>query len=272
MNKNKNACVIGHPIHHSKSPHIHTHWLNQHGIDGSYTAIDIDPKDFDQTIDVLKNTYIGWNVTIPFKTAIIPHLDHLTSSAQSAGAVNTVYQDTNGHWVGDNTDIRGIELSLTHKTSKPCKSALILGAGGAARGCIIALKNLNIAPIFLSNRSKDNALTLQKDFPDIQIIEWNGVDQKIDQIDLLINATSCGLNNQTPLPFSFNGLNDHHCVLDIVYTPLETPLLKRAKEKGAQTIDGLWMLLYQATPGFEKWFDYKVSVDDTLRDKIEQLL
>lgn len=267
----KQACVIGYPVAHSKSPDIHRYWLEKYKIHGRYEALTIDPDMFDTQIKHMKKQYVGWNVTLPYKTRMIDHLDRLTPSAASAGAVNTVYKDRDGKWVGDNTDITGIEMTIKGNIKK-FKRALVLGAGGAARACVIALKNLGVKEVFISNRSTTRLKKLQSFFPEIEIVPWADVDKKIMDIDLLINATACGLNNENLLPFKFTYLSSQHTVLDIVYIPLKTELLNIAEQRGAKTIDGLWMLLYQATPGFEKWFGQKVSIDDLLREKIERTL
>ncbi len=267
----KQACVIGYPVSHSKSPDIHRYWIEKHQIPARYEALTIDPEMFDQHIAHMKKQYVGWNVTLPYKTRMIDHLDKLTPSAASAGAVNTVYKDREGKWVGDNTDIAGIECSLKDGASK-FKSALILGAGGAARACIIALKNIGVKKIFISNRSNTRLIKLQSFFPEIEIVPWSDVDEKIKDIDLLINATACGLNNENLLPFNLMYISSQHTVLDIVYIPLKTEFLNIAEQRGARIIDGLWMLLYQAMPGFQKWFGQKVSIDERLREKLEMLL
>ncbi len=250
------AGVIGYPIKHSKSPVIHGHWMDTYNIDGDYQKIEIEPDNLNRNIKkLIQEKYNGFNVTIPFKEDIFKLCDYVDEHAKKIGAVNTVHIK-DGQLYGTNTDafgfIQNIKENSTFQFENKC--AFILGAGGASRAIIYGLLNEGIEKIYLSNRTRKRAEELQAMSPDkIEIVEWGDKENSLYKTDLLINATSLGMVGQNVLSIDLTALPDHAIVTDIVYTPLMTPLLKQAQDKGHEIVTGIGMLLHQARPSFEAW-------------------
>ena len=273
----KTALVIGHPISHSKSPHIHNHWLKSARIDARYIALDVAPGNLaDFIADLRAKNYIGANITLPHKQHIMRYCDATTLTAQQIGAVNTLYFDGK-KLVGDNTDAYGFAANLDQfapRWHKNLNQAIVLGAGGAARAIIGALLHRAAARIIILNRTVSNAQGLAQWFNKSNKISkvkagtLEEFEKHAGQSDLLINTSSVGLNNTKFDNLDLAALPKHALVHDIVYTPLMTPLLADARRQGLKTVDGLGMLLHQAAPGFEKWFGVKPVVNDELRQII----
>lgn len=267
--KNCDAFVTGNPVKHSLSPHIHNYWLLKHGIDARYDKIETaadEVKLLLQRCDA--NGIKGFNVTLPYKTDIMTYVHALTPQAATIGAVNTVYKNDAGQWVGDNTDYIGFLNACP--PDMPFKNALIVGAGGASRAILYALKTHNI-PTTITNRTAETATQLAREF-DCETLSFDKVDQHMGDFDFIINTTACGLNNQNPLPFTYENLRPNTTLFDAVYTPLITPFLKAGQTTRCRFISGLDMLLYQAVDGFEKWFGVKPTVDKALKDHILNIL
>ena len=267
------AGVLGCPIKHSKSPKIHKYWLQKNEIAGDYHRINIPPSFFEQTLESLFSLgFRGFNVTLPHKEAAFNFVKAKTQRAQKIGAVNTIYKDKNDTITGDCTDGYGFIENINQKAPhwQPNSGpALVLGAGGAARAIIHALLQAGVPKIYLSNRTRQRAECLAKVFGlKIEVIEWGDKSAVLTDIKTLVNTTSLGMNNETRIDLEYEKLNQDTLVTDIVYTPLMTDFLTRAADQGCITVDGLGMLLNQAAPGFEKWFNVKPMVDDTLRQKI----
>lgn len=268
----RKAGVIGWPIHHSRSPVIHGYWLKQYGIDGTYDAIAISP---DEVSSFLKNFrekgLQGANVTIPHKETLIPYLDEIDNSAQKIGAVNTIWLKDN-KLLGMNTDWIGFAANLDDHVpdwSKNNNCALVLGAGGAARGVLFALIDRGFKEIYLANRTYERALSLKDVFGEqIKPIQWSEIGSVLLKANLIVNTTSLGMEGQPPLEIDLVDVDEKTLVTDIVYSPLVTPLIAKAKARGLTTVDGLGMLLHQAAPGFEKWFGVFPKVDETLRQMV----
>lgn len=263
------AGVIGNPIAHSKSPKLHGHWLRSYGIAGHYIPLHVASADLSAVLMAMpKMGFVGANVTIPHKESVIPYCDSLSETALRIGAVNTLSWTSEGQLHGDNTDAYGF-IENIHQSTKwqaAGKTALILGAGGAARAVIVALLDAGIAQIILTNRSPERAENLAAEFgPKLRALPWAQTDGHLGGADLVVNTTSLGMAGQEDLPFTLQALAPHILVTDIVYTPLQTPLLMKAKAAGCQTVDGLGMLLHQAVPGFEKWFGHRPDVDTATR-------
>lgn len=266
-----NAGVIGWPIKQSRSPLIHGHWLRSHKIDGSYEKIAVDPSDLQSFIKNLKlNNLSGLNVTVPHKEMVFKFADEVTDDAKAIGAANTLWFEDD-KLIAGNTDAYGF---ITHlKQSAPNweinKPALILGAGGAARAILYALINEGVPEIKLTNRTRERATNLAKEFgPKIKVIEWGEKEDHLENCGLLVNSTSLGMTGSAPLEINIKTLPNTAICYDIVYAPLETQLLKDANTLGLGTVDGLGMLLHQAVPGFEKWFGVRPTVTDELRQII----
>lgn len=266
------AAVIGHPIVHSKSPRLHGYWLRKYGIEGHYLPMDVAPDDLEAVIDALpKMGFVGANVTIPHKEAIMSLVDELSEGAKAIGAVNTlVFKDEKV--LGDNTDGYGFVENLRQGAPEwqaEAGPAMVLGAGGAARAIVYSLLQAGVPEILLTNRTKERADLLRADFGDrIRVVDWEKAEGALAEAATLVNTTSLGMLGKAPLEISLAALASTATVADIVYTPLETDLLRNAKEKGCPTVDGLGMLLHQAVPGFEAWFGTRPEVDAGLRKEV----
>ncbi|WP_406873055.1 shikimate dehydrogenase [Aminobacter sp. P9b] len=265
------AFVCGHPIAHSRSPLIHSHWLKSYGIDGSYTAIDVAPTDFAAFLSGLAAAGLrGGNVTIPHKEAAFAAVQRRDEAAEQIGAVNTLWFEDGVLW-GGNTDAYGFAANLDYFAPGWAKGdvAVVLGAGGASRAIIHALKQRGFKDIRIVNRTVARAEQLADQFgtgvtahPQAATLELLG------DASLLVNTTALGMHGNEGLPADPATLPGHAIVTDIVYVPLETPLLTAAKARGLKTVDGLGMLLHQAVPGFERWFGKRPEVTAELRNLI----
>lgn len=267
------AAVIGHPIAHSRSPRLHGYWLGEYGINGQYVPMDVAPEDLEAVIKVMpKMGYVGANVTIPHKEAVMGFVDHLTDSAKAIGAVNTLVFQDDGTVLGDNTDGYGFIENLKQGAPEwkaDSGAAMVLGAGGAARAIVFSLLQAGVPKVLISNRTKSRAETLRSDFGErVEVVDWENAAASLVDVVTLVNTTSLGMVGKAPLELSLDALSDQATVTDIVYNPLETDLLVRAREKGCSTVDGLGMLLHQAVPGFEAWFGRRPEVDAGLRDEV----
>jgi shikimate dehydrogenase len=269
------AFVIGHPIAHSRSPLIHGTWLAEHGIDGSYEAIDVGPDALPAFFDRLRvGEFAGGNVTIPHKEAVFALCDSVDPLATTIGAVNTlVVRD--GKVRGSNTDYLGFLGNLDAGApgwSDGDRPAVVLGAGGAARAVLVALQSRGI-PIILLNRTRATAKRLAGEFGgDIAAGALDDFNAVASGASLVVNTTSIGMHGSRFDGFDLGVLAPDTLVTDIVYAPLITPLLADARARGLRTVDGLGMLLHQAVPGFEAWFGVRPSVTPALRARIEATL
>lgn len=278
----KKVAVIGHPISHSLSPKLHNYWIKKYGIDAHYEAIDVEPKDLRNTIKRMqKEGYVGCNVTIPHKEAMLDIVDKVYHVAKSIGAINIiVFKD--GKICGDNTDSDGFLSNIVNNMCdyEIIKKALVIGAGGAALAVCHALFE-NESNILLTNRTRDRAEKLAEDFSKdvygklldenlrkVKVIDWNEKEKYLSDIDLLVNTTSLGMVGMPPLDIDLSNLNKDALVTDIVYKPLITPLLAQAEAQGNPIVDGLGMLLYQAQASFAIWFGIAPEVNQELRDYI----
>ena len=267
------AGVVGHPIKHSRSPIIHGYWLEKFGIQGRYDRFDVKPEEFAHFVKTLSEQGLqGVNVTIPHKEAAFLALDEATDRAKRLKAANTLWIENGKLW-GDNTDSVGFLANLDHAHpgwDKTAKNALILGAGGAARAIIAGLQERNVERITLVNRTFERAADLALDSgTNVHPAAWNTLPALLETTNLLINTTSLGMSGQPDLDLALDPLPEDALVTDIVYVPLETHLLKQARERGNPVVDGLGMLLHQAVPGFEHWFGQRPTVTPELRRLVE---
>ncbi|MEI9405174.1 shikimate dehydrogenase [Mesorhizobium argentiipisi] len=265
------AFVTGHPIAHSRSPKIHGYWLAQYGIDGSYQAIDVAPADFTAFLRSLGDSgYRGGNVTIPHKEAAFAGVARRDHAADEIGAVNTLWFEDGLLW-GCNTDGYGFAANLDEHAPGWAANgpAVVLGAGGASRAVIHALKERGINDIRIVNRTLARAEELSRHFgAGVSAHGAGAVGELLADAGLLINSTALGMHGNEALAADPSALPGHTIVTDIVYVPLETPLLAAARARGLKTVDGLGMLLHQAVPGFERWFGRKPDVTPELRRMI----
>lgn len=267
----RKAFVCGHPIAHSRSPKIHGYWLREYGIDGSYEALDIPPADFPSFIDRLPESgFAGGNVTIPHKEAAFRLADRCDEAAELIGAVNTLWC-VDGQVLATNTDAAGFAANLDERAPgwDQATSAVVLGAGGAARAVVFALVERGIRDIRVVNRTPERAHNLADRFGGgVRGFGMEQCGELCADAGLLVNTTSLGMGANRDLPVDPAGLPAHAVVADIVYVPLETPLLLAAAARGLRTVDGLGMLLHQAVPGFELWFGHRPVVTPALRELI----
>ncbi|MCJ2118294.1 shikimate dehydrogenase [Methylobacterium sp. J-001] len=269
------AFVVGHPIAHSRSPLIHGYWLSQHGIPGSYERLDVAPAAFPDFLRALPESgFRGGNVTIPHKEAAFALADTLTPRARKIGAVNTLVVESDGRIRGDNTDAPGFCAHLDHSLGagwpeRAGGTALVLGAGGAARAIVVGLAENGLSRILIANRTRARAETLAALAPGIAAaLAWDDLPEALAGAGLLVNTTALGMKGQPPLAIDLTPLPASAAVADIVYAPLETDLLAAARRRGLAAVDGLGMLLHQAVPGFEAWFGLRPAVTPGLRDRI----
>jgi shikimate dehydrogenase len=269
MAQQARAFVVGHPVQHSRSPLIHGYWLRQHGLSGSYERIDVAPKVFPAFVaGFARRGFCGGNVTIPHKEAAFRLADGVTDRAQRLKAVNTLWLE-DGRVLGDNTDIIGFAAALDGGLApgwpQQIDRALVLGAGGAARAVVAALTDHRFE-ILIVNRTEARAENLRTANPGrITALPWSAIDDALRSVQLVVNTTPLGMAGQPPLELDIAKLPGNTIVCDLVYVPLETPLLARARRRGLRTVDGLGMLLHQAVPAFARWFGVTPEVTAELR-------
>jgi len=264
----KLAGIAGWPVAHSLSPRLHGFWIAEHALDAAYVALPIRPIDFPTAFAMLpKLGFRGINVTLPHKEiAFKLTVDH-DAAAKATAAVNTVVFE-NGKAIGRNTDVVGFSALLAEHgiVSLRSQAVVVLGAGGASRAIVASALSLGVDQVLLVNRSLDKAQALAKFFgARVQAADWAALPSSLGSADLLVNTTSLGMTGEPALPIDLAPLSKHTAVVDIVYRPLETPLLAQAKARGLKAIDGLGMLLYQARPGFAAWFGIEPKVTPALR-------
>ena len=273
----RRACIIGWPIEHSRSPAIHRYWLKVYGIDGDYEKEGVRPEELAGFLRSLaERGYSGANVTLPHKEEALRLAFIADEAARAIGAANTVWRDGAGRLNASNTDAYGFMTNLNQEAphwNKGRRPVMVLGAGGAARAIVYGLTTQGASRILLANRTRDRAEALPGAFgPTVGVVDWEGRNQALAGCGLLVNATSLGMTGKEPLDIDVEDLPEDALVADIVYSPLETPLLASARARGRQTVDGLGMLLYQAVPGFERWFGMRPEVTKELRAHVASTL
>jgi shikimate 5-dehydrogenase len=263
------ACIIGHPVAHSRSPMVHGFWLKELSLAGDYTREDVRPEDLPGFIASLRERgYVGANVTVPHKEAVLGLADVVSETARAMGAANTLWFE-DGLLHADNTDVTGFLANLDERApgwDRRAGTATVLGAGGAARAVIFGLLARGFSTIHLVNRNEERSLALKAAFgPAVKPCGWDALDAALPATNLLVNTTSLGMSGQPPLVVDLAPLPDTALVHDIVYIPLTTGLLSAARARGLATVDGLGMLLHQAVPGFSHWFGRTPAVTEDLR-------
>ncbi|GGB40206.1 shikimate dehydrogenase (NADP(+)) [Roseibium aquae] len=270
MTAGPKAAVTGWPVAHSRSPLIHGYWLEKHGLEGSYIPCAVPPEDAERFYSQFRSSgLVGCNVTVPHKEIAAKACDELDQAAQAMGAANTLWLDNNGRLCGANTDGLGFLGNLDQWSpgwDENRKTAVVLGAGGAARAIVWALLQRKFTDVHIVNRTFEKAQLISEHFGSgTKAVPWDRLWEILGQADLLVNTTALGMQGKPALEIDLGRLPNHALVTDIVYAPLETNLLKQAKARGNPTVDGLGMLLHQAAPGFEKWFGMRPEVDSDLR-------
>lgn len=275
--KARKAGVMGWPVAHSRSPALHGHWLDFYGVDGAYVPLPVRPEDLASALRALPVLgFAGCNLTIPHKVAALDMVDRIDATARRIGAVNTVVVAEDGLLEGSNTDAFGFVASLRerHPGWNPSAGPVaVIGAGGAARAVIVGLLDAGVPEIRLANRTAARAEHLAADFgKTIEHIAWEKRATALAGATLLVNTTSQGMQGQPPLDLALDDLAPGAIVADLVYVPLETPLLAAARRRGHKLLDGLGMLLHQARPGFAAWFGSMPAVTPALRDAVLKTL
>jgi len=271
------AGVMGWPVAHSRSPAIHNHWIRHHGLNGSYVLLPVQPERLVDAVRGLRALgFAGCNLTIPHKVAAMPLMDRIDPLATRIGAINTIVVEPDGTLSGYNNDAYGFIQSLLDAQPDWRADAgpvTVLGAGGAARAILVALAERGAKEIRLCNRSLDKAQALAAEFGGpIRAYPWEQREEALEGAALLVNSTSLGMKGQDPLALSLDRLPRQALVCDVIYVPLETPLLAAARERGNATVNGLGMLLNQARPAFARWFGVTPEVTPELRRMIEATL
>ncbi|MFC0388025.1 shikimate dehydrogenase [Muricoccus vinaceus] len=267
--KTRVAGIIGHPVSHSRSPRLHGFWLHRHGIDGAYVPLPLEPARFDQGLRALPALgFAGANVTIPHKQAALAACDVVEEEARRIGAVNTLVFHADGRIEGWNTDGWGFMESLREQAPawRPeVGPAVVLGAGGGARAVAHALLAAGCPALTLVNRTRARAEALAEELTAHGAVVSAADRPPLDGAALLVNTTSQGMQGQPSLAVDLSPLPPGAVVADLVYVPLETPLLAAARARGLVAVDGLGMLLHQGRRGFEAWFGTMPAVDEALR-------
>jgi shikimate dehydrogenase len=271
------AGVMGWPVAHSRSPAIHSHWIRQYGLSGAYVLLPVQPGLLPDAVRGLRALgFAGCNLTIPHKVAAMALVDRIDPLARRIGAINTIVVEKDGALSGYNTDAFGYIQSLLDAQPDWRADAgpvLVLGAGGASRAVIVALAERGAKEIRLCNRSLDKAQALAAEFgTPVQAVPWEQRHAALDGVALLVNTTSLGMKGQDPMELSLDQLPARALVSDIIYVPLETPLLAAARQRGYPTVNGLGMLLNQARPAFQHWFGVMPEITPELRRSIEATL
>lgn len=263
--------LIGHPVAQSKSPLIHGYWLKKYGLEGTYEAHDITPENLESGIRKLIGAgYKGFNITVPHKEAVFKLCDELDDTAKAVGAVNTVIIE-NGRMKGMNTDVFGFLENIRQEAPGfEFKNAVVevIGAGGAARAAVFGLLEAGAGKIVICNRTREKAEIIGQMSPKIQVLDWNHRENGLKNADLLVNTSILGMEGQKTLDLNLKTLKKSAYVYDIVYKPLETPLLKDAKALGYEVITGIGMLLHQARLAFKAWHGVMPEVDEALKAKV----
>lgn len=264
------AGVIGMPVAHSRSPRLHMHWLARYGLPGHYIPIPVMPQHLAEVLRVMPRMgFVGANVTIPHKEAVLTLADTVTDRAALIGAANTLIFRPDGKIHADNTDGYGFVANLRQNApewSPENRTAAVIGAGGAARAVVASLLDSGVSELRITNRTRLRAEQIKAEFgARLVVYDWAQVGNMLEGATTVVNATSLGMEGKQPLRVPLDALSPRALVTDLVYTPLMTPFLAEAQARGCQVVDGLGMLLHQAAPGFERWFGHRPDVDDEAR-------
>ena len=271
------AGVMGWPVGHSRSPVIHNHWIAQLGLRGAYVLLPVQPEKLDDALRSLPVLgFAGCNLTIPHKVAALEIVDRVDLLAQRIGAVNTVVVEADGTLTGLNTDGFGYIQSLLDVQpdwQADAGPVVVVGAGRAARAIIVALMERGAKEIRLTNRSVDKAKDMAAEFGrQVNAVPWEDRHEALSGAALLVNTTNQGMHGEPALDLNLRQLPSTALVSDIIYIPMETPLLAAARGRGNATVNGLGMLLHQARPAFAAWFGVLPEVSPALFEQIQATL
>lgn len=273
--KTRVAGVIGWPVAHSRSPRLHNHWLESYGIDGVYVPLAVPPDRIEEAVRALPALgFAGANVTVPHKEGVYTAIEDRDEIARRIGAVNTIIVGEDGKLSGSNSDVFGFTEALSARAplwDPVARPAVVLGAGGASRAILAALQDAGVPEIRLSNRTESRAVQVAAEFgAPVTPIPWDDRAAALAGAGLLVNTTTLGMTGQDPLDISLEQLPLSAVVNDIVYVPMQTPLLAAAAARGNLAVDGLEMLIQQARPGFAAWFGRDPEVTDAVRDFVRE--
>lgn len=268
------AGVMGWPVAHSRSPTLHNHWITQYGLRGAYVLLPVQPEKLELALRGLPALgFAGCNLTIPHKVAAMPLVDRVDALATRIGAINTIVVEADGSLTGLNTDGYGYIQSLLD--AQPAWRAdaapiAVIGAGGAARAVIASLIERGATDIRLTNRSGAKAHDMAQEFGlPVRAVAWEDRHDALADVALLVNTTNQGMHGQPALDLSLERLPGGALVSDVVYVPLETPLLAAARLRGNTVVNGLGMLINQARPAFEAWFGVRPDISPELLAKVQ---
>ena len=271
------AGVMGWPVHQSRSPMLHNYWFKQHNLAGTYVPLAVKPQDIETALRGLPALgFAGVNITIPHKQTSMPLMAEIDAVGRGIGAINLVVVRPDGSMIGSNTDAYGCIANIRQMQPEWRPDAgpvAIMGAGGAARTAIWALADAGVKEIRITNRTPERALTVAKELrAPCKVVRWEERHDILDGAAVLVNATNQGMIGQPPLDLKLDKLPQRAIVYDIVYNPIETPLLAAARARGHRVIPGLGMLLNQAPPAWKAWFGIEPKVTPELRKMIEATL
>ena len=263
----KKYLVVGNPINHSLSPKLHNLWIKQNQINAIYDKMKLNANQLENLIlDVKKKKINGINITVPFKNVVIPYLDYLSVESEKTQSVNTIYL-RDEKVAGHNTDIDGFENAINRINFNVAdKKIFILGAGGVVTSIIYALNKMGATNIFISNRTKAKAEIVKDIFNNLNIVDWGDV----PQFDVIINATSLGLNNDDKIELDFSKVGKNKLFYDVIYNPSETNFLKIGKKSGNKCENGKWMFIYQAFSSFKLWHKVEPVINNEINKLLEQ--
>ena len=269
--------VIGNPIEHSLSPLIHNYWIKKNNIRAIYDKKKLSNTELkDIIIKIREKSISGLNVTVPFKKEVIPYLDKLTLDAEATQSVNTILLTNDSKVVGHNTDIVGFENAIKDTNfNLSGKKILILGSGGVTTSIIFALYKMKVSNITLTNRTKIKAEYLQNFYNsiaikqngwnEIKVVEWG----EMPEFDMIINATSVGLNNDDNLNLDFSKIGKNKIFYDVIYNPKETNFLKQGKDLGNKIENGKKMFIFQAAEAFKIWHDIQPEINEEVNNLLD---
>ena len=273
FNKNFQLGVLGYPLSHTLSPIIHNYWMQKYQIKGSYNSLEIQTNDLTTFFKDNISKFKGLNVTIPHKINVFEFMDEIDNSAKVIGAINCISINNEGKLVGANTDAAGFMSGLRKfipEIGFDNSNIMIIGAGGASRAVIYSLLLESVKKISISNRSRDRLKVIGRDFNGVlNPVDWDQKSKEISNADIIINCTSLGMLGNDSLDIDVSSFNENAIVIDLVYNPIETELIKSAKKRGHRVLNGLPMLLHQAALSWKIWFDILPDIDNELLSIIE---
>jgi len=272
----KKFFIIGKPVAHSLSPILHNYWFKKYNVNAEYLLKELDVNEIENLVkDVKKEKISGFNITLPYKQKSIFHLEKLVNDAKITGSVNTVYLDNQKNVVGENTDVYGFQsgyLKEILSNNKKNLKILLIGAGGVSPSIILALIKSNLKDIYLTNRTKEKALFLKKRFNNLKIIEWEFFMNKIQDFDIIINATSLGMKGEKDFEINFKNYKKSLIYIDTIYNPKDTKMVSYFKKNNIKTYNGLEMFIYQGQKSFYLWHKINPEIDNELIELLKSKL